>query len=80
MLLWVFMLAGWTCAVSLFSRRLPLAMVARVLGVAGGAPVMQLRRTALSFGDRPVEWRTSIVNTALHEYVHRLSRPAQRHG
>jgi GntR family transcriptional regulator len=54
--------------------------VARVLGVAAGAPVMQLRRTALSFGDRPVEWRTSTVNTALHEYVHRLSRPAQRHG
>ena len=35
MLLWVFMLAGWTVAVSLFSSRLPLAMVARVLGVMG---------------------------------------------
>ncbi|CAD5372324.1 heme lyase, CcmF subunit [Rubrivivax sp. A210] len=35
MLLWVFMLAGWTLAVSLLSSRLPLAMVARVLGVMG---------------------------------------------
>ncbi len=35
MLLWVLMLAGWACAVSLLSRRLPLPMVARVLGVMG---------------------------------------------
>jgi cytochrome c-type biogenesis protein CcmF len=35
MLLWVFMLCGWACAVSLLSQRLPLAMVARVLGVMG---------------------------------------------
>lgn len=35
MLLWVFMLSLWTLAVSLFSRRLPLDMVARVLGVMG---------------------------------------------
>ena len=35
MLLWVFMLCGWACAVSLLSKRLPLAMVARVLGVMG---------------------------------------------
>ena len=35
MLLWVFMLSGWMLAVSLLSRRLPLPMVARVLGVMG---------------------------------------------
>jgi cytochrome c-type biogenesis protein CcmF len=35
MLLWVFMLSGWTLAVSLLSARLPLEMVARVLGVMG---------------------------------------------
>ncbi|MEO5702067.1 MAG: heme lyase CcmF/NrfE family subunit [Casimicrobiaceae bacterium] len=34
-LLWVFMLAAWTIAVSLFSRRLPDEMVVRVLGVMG---------------------------------------------
>ncbi len=33
LLLWSLMLAGWTIAVSLFSRQLPQAMVARVLGV-----------------------------------------------
>jgi cytochrome c-type biogenesis protein CcmF len=35
LLLWVFMLAGWAIAVALFSRQLPEAMVARVLGVLG---------------------------------------------
>ncbi len=49
---------------------------ARVLGIAPGTPVMRVRRSALSFGDRPVEYRVSIVHTALHDYVHMLSRPA----
>ena len=35
LLLWMLMLCGWTLAVSLFSRHLPDAMVARVLGVLG---------------------------------------------
>jgi cytochrome c-type biogenesis protein CcmF len=35
MLLWVFMLGGWTLAVALKSRHLPDEMVARVLGVMG---------------------------------------------
>ncbi len=35
MLLWVLMLAGWTVAVSVFSRGLPDEMVARVLGIMG---------------------------------------------
>ncbi|MCX7184946.1 MAG: heme lyase CcmF/NrfE family subunit [Nitrosospira sp.] len=35
LLLWVFMLAGWSVAVSVFSRHLPDEMVARVLGVMG---------------------------------------------
>ncbi len=49
---------------------------ARVLGVAVGTPVMQVRRTALTFGDRPVEYRVSIVNTARHDYVNLQTRPA----
>lgn len=48
---------------------------ARVLGVPSGAPVLQLRRTALSFGDRPVEYRVSTVHTAVHDYVQTLLRP-----
>src|SRR2546422_11265902 len=39
LLLWTFMLGLWTVAVSLFSRHLPDAMVARVLGVMGGISV-----------------------------------------
>jgi cytochrome c-type biogenesis protein CcmF len=35
LLLWILMLAGWAQAVALFSRPLPEAMVARVLGVLG---------------------------------------------
>lgn len=35
LLLWVTMLAGWSVAVSVFSRKLPDDMVARVLGVLG---------------------------------------------
>jgi len=35
LLLWVLMLAGWTFAVSVFSKQLPDAMTARVLGVLG---------------------------------------------
>lgn len=48
----------------------------RVLGLPLGAPVMQVRRTALTFGDRPVEYRVSTIDTARHDYVSLLSKPA----
>ncbi len=48
----------------------------RVLGLPIGQPVMQVRRIALTFGDRPVEHRISIIDTAHHDYVNLLSRPA----
>jgi cytochrome c-type biogenesis protein CcmF len=35
LLLWMLMLAGWTLAVTVFSRNLPASMTARVLGVLG---------------------------------------------
>ncbi len=35
LLLWAFMLAGWGAAITLFSRNLPLTVVARVLSVLG---------------------------------------------
>lgn len=50
-------------------------LAARILGLAPGRPVMQVRRTALTFGDKPVEYRVSTINTAQHEYVRLLSRP-----
>ena len=49
---------------------------ARVLGLAVGAPVLRVRRTALTFGDKPVEYRISTIHTAQHDYVQTLSRPA----
>src|SRR5690606_18916721 len=35
LLLWILMLAGWTLAVAVFSRRLPTIMVSQVLSVLG---------------------------------------------
>ncbi len=49
---------------------------ARVLGVAVGQPVLQVRRVALGLGGKPVEWRVSTVVTAQHDYVNLLTRPA----
>jgi GntR family transcriptional regulator len=58
------------------ARAVPLDRTgARVLGLVPGLPVMQLRRTALSFGDKPVEYRVSTVHTARHDYVNLLTRP-----
>lgn len=47
---------------------------ARQLGVPQGQPVLQVHRTALTFGDKPVEYRISTINTALHDYVSVLSQ------
>ena len=49
---------------------------ARVLGVAAGAPVMEVHRLALTFGDKPVEYRVSTINTQAHDYVSVLSKKA----
>ena len=48
---------------------------ARVLGIAPASPVLQVRRTALTFNDKPVEYRVSTVHSAQHEYVNLVSRP-----
>ncbi len=50
--------------------------VARILGVATGVPVLEVHRIALSFGEKPVEYRVSTVNTQQHDYVSVLSKPA----
>jgi GntR family transcriptional regulator len=41
---------------------------ATLLGVASGSPLLEIRRIALTFRDRPVELRVSRVNTAAHAY------------
>ena len=48
---------------------------ARVLGVAAGQPMLQVRRVALGLGGQPIEWRVSTIATAQHDYVNLLSRP-----
>jgi GntR family transcriptional regulator len=49
---------------------------ARILGVAIGRPVLEVHRVALTFGDKPVEYRISTINTASHDYVSLLSKRA----
>ena len=47
---------------------------ARILGVPLGRPVLEVHRVALTFGDKPVEYRISTINTANHDYVSLLSK------
>ena len=47
---------------------------ARLLGVAAGAPLLRIKRTALTYHSVPVEFRTSLVNTAEHEYFSDLDK------
>src|SRR5450631_1755387 len=42
--------------------------IAPLLRVAPGAPLLEIRRVALTYSDVPVELRISHVNTAHHEY------------
>jgi GntR family transcriptional regulator len=41
----------------------------RVLGLAAGQSVLELHRIALTFGEKPVEYRVSTINTQQHDYV-----------
>jgi len=41
---------------------------AKLLQVDAGAPLLSIRRVALTYDDAPVEYRVSRVNTARHEY------------
>lgn len=44
----------------------------RVLGVAVGTPLLDIERTAYTYGDKPVEWRRSRCHTAQHCYLTKL--------
>ncbi len=48
--------------------------VAALLGVAAGAPLLEIRRVALTFRDRPVELRISHVDTSAHDYHNALGK------
>jgi GntR family transcriptional regulator len=46
----------------------------KLLGIPAGAPLLRIRRTALTYHNVPVELRTSLVNTAEHEYFSDLGK------
>jgi GntR family transcriptional regulator len=48
--------------------------VAQQLRVAPGAPLLEIRRVALTFRERPVELRLSRVNSARHDYHNTLGK------
>jgi len=50
------------------------AALGALLRVAAGAPLLEIRRVALTFRDRPVELRISRVNTARHDYHNSLDK------
>lgn len=48
--------------------------VAQHLEIAPGAPLLEIRRVALTFRDRPVELRLSRVDTSRHDYYNTLGK------
>ncbi len=47
---------------------------AKLLGIPAGLPLLRIKRTALTYHNVPVELRTSLVNTAEHEYFSDLGK------
>ena len=45
---------------------------AQLLGLAPGAPLLEVDRLSFTYGDRPVEWRRGLYNTAAHHYRNEL--------
>ena len=48
--------------------------VCKVLGVPLDLAVLEVHRVALTFGERPVEYRVSTIDTRHHDYVSLLSK------
>jgi GntR family transcriptional regulator len=48
--------------------------VAAILGVKVRAPLLEIRRVAMTFNDAPVEFRRSLVNTDDYEYFSDLAK------
>ena len=46
---------------------------AKLLGVAEGSPLLSVERVTFTYGDRPIEWRRGVYNTAEHFYLNVLS-------
>jgi GntR family transcriptional regulator len=52
--------------------------IAQLLRVPPGSPLLEIRRLALTFRDRPVELRVSRVDTARHDYHNTLGKGEAR--
>jgi GntR family transcriptional regulator len=52
--------------------------IAQHLELAAGAPLLEIRRVALTFRDRPVELRLSRVDTSRHDYHNTLGKGEPR--
>ncbi|MGB7180650.1 MAG: GntR family transcriptional regulator [Burkholderiaceae bacterium] len=46
--------------------------IAGLLKMAPASPVMMVRRVAMGYDNKPIEWRTSHIDTRLHEYINEL--------
>jgi GntR family transcriptional regulator len=53
----------------------PVARIANLLGLGDGMPALVIKRVAYTYGDTPVEYRVSSVNSERHEYLSDLWRP-----
>ena len=51
--------------------------IATMLDVRPGAPLLQVRRVALTYRDVPIEYRVSLVNTERHEYWAEIGRVSE---
>jgi GntR family transcriptional regulator len=49
------------------------ASAAELLGLAEGAPLLSVERLSMTYGDKPVELRRGLYNTAAHHYRNELS-------
>jgi GntR family transcriptional regulator len=56
----------------------PSARAASLLGITSETPALVIRRVAYTYGDQPVEYRVSWVNTERHEYSSDLWRTEPR--
>lgn len=52
------------------------AQAAQLLDVTEGAPLLAIRRIALSYNDDPIELRRSLVDTSAHEYWAEIGTPS----
>jgi GntR family transcriptional regulator len=52
------------------------ARITNLLALSNGTPALVIKRVAYTYGDMPVEYRVSSVNSERHEYLSDLWRPS----